>query len=76
MSEMIQEVQPVKVFYRCDFCNQGIVELVDEETEKDDEGEFHKIYTYRCPVCGIVDSLYDLKYPYIDYIETGVLRPK
>ena len=76
MSEMIIEVQPVKVYYRCDNCNTGIIELVDEDKEKCDDGEIHNVYTYRCPVCGIIDQLYDIKYPYIDYVETGVLRPR
>lgn len=76
MGEMIHEVQPVKIDYRCDNCNIGIVELVDTDKEIDDEGETHTLYTYKCPHCGLISSLYDIKYPYIDYTDIGVIRPR
>lgn len=72
MGEVYKKVQPIRVYYRCDFCNKGIVELIDTDKEKDDDGETHTIYTYKCPVCGIVDSLYDIKYPYIKYIDIDI----
>lgn len=69
------EVRPVKVYYKCDHCNKGIVELIDKEFEKDDDGETHIVYTYKCPICGIIDSLYDIKYPYIKYVDTDIIHP-
>lgn len=76
MSEVYKEVKPVKVYYKCDNCNEGIVDQVDCETVKCDDGEYHIICTYKCPVCGIVDQLYDKSYPYIDYIDIGDFKPR
>ena len=51
MSEVYKEVKPVKVYYKCDNCNEGIVDQVDYEAVKCDDGEYHMIFTYKCPVC-------------------------
>lgn len=72
MGIVYTKVKPVRVDYQCDNCKLGIVELLDSYKEKGDDGENHTIYTYKCPICGVIDSLYDIKYPYIDFIPDNI----
>ena len=75
MGLLYKNVKPIKIYYQCDNCNTGFPEIIDTTEEKDDDGETHTIYTYRCPVCNIVENLEDMIFPYIDYIEYDDFLP-
>lgn len=64
MGELYNDGKVIIVNYQCDICNKGIVYCIDSYKMKDDNGDIHIIYTHRCPVCGAVQDLEDIKYPF------------
>lgn len=75
MGLMYKSVKPVKVYYQCDNCKVGFPAIIDDCIEKDDEGNSHTLYVYQCPECGIKETLEDVKFPYIDFIEYDDFSP-
>lgn len=68
MSEVATDAKVVLINYLCDNCNKGIVQCIDSRCEKDDNGDFQMIYTHKCPVCGLVADLENIRYPYAKII--------
>ena len=75
MGLMYKSVKPVKVYYQCDNCKIGFPEIIDSYKEKDDEGEVHDYFGYQCPNCEMKETLIDLRFPYIDFIEYDDFSP-
>jgi uncharacterized Zn finger protein len=74
MGEICCDAKAIIVNYRCDICNSGLVHVIDHDSIKNDDGEYHALYTYRCDNCGSIETIEDKIYPYVKYVQIGELR--
>lgn len=74
MSIVVSDARVILVNYQCDICKNGLLYCIDKECTKDDEGDYHSIYTHRCPNCGFTIDIEDISYPYPKIIPISNIR--